>query len=85
MMSSEWHGSDTFTNTGTTFQKDLYYGIHSFYWKKENGVFTLHDVYDFINGEGYPSGIEQIAVNEMYLAQQAGELTPFLTEIILQY
>ncbi|MDD3172476.1 MAG: hypothetical protein PHF63_02195 [Herbinix sp.] len=83
MLSSDWHGTGEFTNTGTTIQKDLYYGIHNFYWKKEANVFTLHDIYDYALGDY--DGMQEIAVNTMYLAQEAGELVPFLDEIIIRY
>jgi hypothetical protein len=83
MMGSASHGSDVFENSGTTQQKDLYYSIHSFYWKKTTSEFTLHDVYDYAAGDY--DGIQEIAVNTMYLAQEAGELTPYLNEIIIRY
>jgi hypothetical protein len=83
MLGSVTNGTGAFTSTGNVFQKDLYYGIHNFYWKKESNVFTLHDVYDYALGDY--DGMQEIAVNTMYLAQQAGELVPFLNEIIIRY
>lgn len=74
-------GIGEFANTGTTVQKDLYYAIHLFEWsreKKGNYEFLVFsDRYDFAPGDY--SSIPNVAVNAMYQAQQAGDLTPFYT------
>ena len=44
-------------------------------------MFILADRCDFEPGDGIYSGLADIAVNTMYLAQEAGELTPFYTVI----
>lgn len=73
------HGSDSFPNTGSRLERDLYYSIHSFRWTKKNYMVTIMDRYDFAYGSY--SGLAGIAVNTMYLAQQAGVVVPFQLRI----
>ncbi len=47
--SSGSSGTGTFTNTGSTKEKDLYYAIHKFNWYKHAGQFIISDRYDFSN------------------------------------
>lgn len=72
-------GSSTFTLTGSVVQKDLHYAINKFKWTKSGSKISLRDLYDFAPGDY--NGIAGIAVNTMYLAQQAGVIVPFYTRI----
>lgn len=72
-------GSSEFPNKGSTVQKDLYYSIHKFNYLKSGYHIIITDRYDFKYGTY--SGIAGIAVDTMYLAQQAGILVPFFTYI----
>lgn len=69
-------GTDRFPNSGTTIQKDLYYAIHEFRWERaSSGYLIIRDYYDFEPNKY--SGIESIAINNMYKAQKAGIITPY--------
>lgn len=69
-------GTDRFPNSGTTVQKDLYYSIHKFRWERaSSGYLIIRDYYDFEPGKY--TGIQSIAVDNMYLAQKLGVLTPY--------
>lgn len=62
-------------------QKDLYFAIHGFSWERIYGNLVLiKDRYDFAPGDPY-DGLAQTAVNAMFIAQQAGALTPFQVRI----
>lgn len=69
-------GTDYFSNSGTTSQRDLYYAIHKFRWERaSSGYLIIRDYYDFEKGKY--GGIQGVAVNAMYNAQKVGYLTPF--------
>lgn len=69
-------GTDCFPNSGTTIQKDLYYAIHEFSWKRESsGYLIINDYYDF--EEGKYGSIEGLAIDNMYRAQVFGIITPY--------
>lgn len=72
-------GSAFFPNSGNPVQRDLYYAIHNFNWKKSGRSVTLSDRYDYTDN-GY-SGIEGFAVNTMYYAQQMGVIVPYYVRI----
>lgn len=74
-------GTDSFPNSGTVTQKDLYYAIHEFSWSKHNIRLTIIDKYDFPKGKY--AGIEGIAVNAMYEAQRQGIIVPFGIKITI--
>ena len=81
MLGSETSGSDAFPNSGNQYTIDLYYAIHAFDWTKNPVQLVVTDYYDFAPGDY--DGIAGIAVNTMYLAQEAGVLTPFHVTIIV--
>lgn len=80
MLSQDTYGSNLFPQSGTTHQIDLYYAIHRFNWFKCDRGLVIVDLYDFAPGDY--DGIAGIAINTMWLAQEAGVLTPYLVEII---
>ena len=75
---SKTNGSDIFTNTGGTASKDCYYALHSFNYSKPTSsskLVNISDYYDYASGDY--NGMEGIAVNAMYLAQQSGAIVPY--------
>ena len=76
-------GSASFPNSGTTDEKDLYYSIHSFNYRKSNSgrVVIIEDRYDYAQGS-MGSSITGMVVNEMYKAQEAGVIVPYYTYIV---
>lgn len=72
-------GSAAFPNSGSGPERDLYYAIHAFSWKKSGGTVTIMDRYDF--QPGLYSGIQGVAVNTMFEAQKAGVIVPFQVRI----
>lgn len=78
-------GSAAFPNFGSVSERDCYYAIHKFSYTKPSSSskkVIITDRYDYDNTKNY-SGIEGVAVNAMYEAQQAGYLTPFKLKITL--
>lgn len=74
--SSANYGSSSFPKSGTEIEVDLYYAIHGFDWTKDTyGKITITDLYDFAPGQY--KGIQGIAVDTMYMAQQKGVIVPF--------
>ena len=76
-----YEGSNSFPNSGTTNDEDLYYAIHSFYYtKSESGsVVVIQDRYDFAESDF--SSIGNVAINVMHKAQEAGVLVPYYSVI----
>ncbi|SET15506.1 hypothetical protein [[Clostridium] polysaccharolyticum] len=76
-------GSDSFPNSGTTVDKDLYYAIHRFKYAKSSSTSTavhITDLYDY-DDDNYTS-IAGIAVSIMSDAEDAGVLVPYYTQIV---
>lgn len=76
-------GTAAFPNSGTTRERDLYYGIHNFYWRKSSAgtrTVKITDLYDYAKSNEY-TGVAGVAVNTMYAAQQAGYLTKYYVNI----
>lgn len=80
--SSNFEGSSSFPNSGSTNDQDLYYALHSFnYSKSASGrVVVIQDRYDYAPNNDYGS-IEGMAVDLMYSAQEAGVLVPYYAVI----
>lgn len=76
------NGTDIFLNSGTTIQKDLYYSIREFSWRKLTGTITITDLYDYAPGDSY-SGLEQYVIDGLHRAQKEGVITPFYTKIVI--
>ena len=76
-------GTGEFPNSGTSIEKDLYYAIHKFNWYRlGNSSIRIQDRYDFAYDKDHWATIQGFAVNVMYLAQQAGDLTPYYVYIV---
>lgn len=81
-LGSEVNGSGVYSQDGTVNGNDLHYSINSFDFKKTSAnskVLIIEDTYDFAKDEY--SGIENAVINELYKAQEAGQLVPFKTSI----
>lgn len=76
-------GSSAFPNSGTTDEKDLYYAIHAFNYRKSDSgrVVIIEDRYDYAQG-AMGGSLTGMIVNEMYNAQVAGVIVPFYTYIV---
>ncbi|MCR5767399.1 MAG: hypothetical protein K6G45_02775 [Lachnospiraceae bacterium] len=76
-------GSGEFKNIGSTYEKDLYYGIHLFNWYKTSGTFiTITDFYDFAVDKQHYNNIQNYAIGTMVLAQSLGVITPYNVVIV---
>lgn len=77
-------GSNSFPNSGSTDEKDLYYAIHSFYYRKSTSgrVVIIQDRYDYQQG-AMGGGLVGDLVNAMYEAQEEGILIPYYTYIVI--
>lgn len=81
-LGSKTSGSASFPNSGSVVHKDLYYAIHAFNYTKTSAssrTVKIRDRYDFAPGDY--EGIADIAVNTMYLAQEAGVVVPYYVNI----
>ncbi len=76
-------GSGAFPNSGTSDQKDLYYAIHSFNYRKSTSgrVVIIEDRYDFEQGS-LGSSFTGMIVDQMYAAQEAGVIVPYYVYIV---
>lgn len=72
-------GSDSFPNSGTKEQRDLYYAIHSFSYKYtyRNNQVIISDRYDYDANDIPYLGLEGVAVDAMAYLQDIGYLTPY--------
>lgn len=70
-------GSGAFAKGSSTKDNDLYYAIHNYNYKWNNGTVSITDRYDYAVNADY-EGIAGTAVNTMWLAQSKGVIVPFL-------
>ncbi len=83
--SSGVSGSGAFPTSSSTDENDLYLAIHNFDYRKTStgSVVVIEDRYDF--EEGSMAGtIMDMAVNEMYNAQEAGVIVPYFSNIVIE-
>lgn len=72
-------GSGEFPSDG---DRDLYYAIHLFNYRRTNQTFVLTDVYDYeLGDQSYPDSITDIAVDTMARAQLAGIIVPYTVRL----
>ena len=79
--SSKSSGQSNFEKDGTSAGNDCYCAIHGFNWtKNSHNAVTISDRYDYEIAYNY-TGIQQYAVNAMWLCQQLGYIVPFQLRI----
>ncbi len=77
-----YSGDGEFTNSGSTEERDLYYAIHNFKWRRlQNGKIEIYDLYNY-DPFDFTWSIQDIAVETMLIAQKIGVITPFYTIIV---
>ncbi len=79
-------GAHAFPNSGSTYEKDLYYSIHKFKYNKTTSnskIINLEDTYDFESHNSDYSDIENYAVDRVYEAMQAGIIKSFELRITI--
>ena len=78
-------GSSRFSKFGTASDMDLFYSLHQFSYAKFDGGKTvvLYDRYDYAP-DGKFELFDNIPIQVMYAAQEAGVLTPYYTFVEVQ-
>lgn len=73
-------GSASFEPGDSPVEMDLYYAIHAFDYFKSSStsrVVVVFDTYDFEHDDDAYDSIQGVMVETLYLAQEAGILTPY--------
>ncbi len=83
--SKELQGSSRFPKAGTAKEVDLFYSVHQFSYAKFDGGETvvIYDRYDYAP-DGKFELFDNIPIQVMYAAQEAGVLVPYYTLIELK-
>ena len=68
-------GSGEFTTSNA--DPDLYYAIHYFDYEKKNGILFITDIYDYAHQDLPYVSLQDMAVDTMARAQDAGVIVPY--------